>query len=136
MATARKLAGSSPASAGFSFPSTVSRKKNTGMKRSSPRSRLSAWLGPRENGEGLPRRGTRSATPRSELQRIRRLGLGFTTWMQRGSRGVYLGLYRGLICTKGKRIPLFPGLSRPVCESGSTTNRGRGRALSRRPHLS
>ena len=65
---------SSSAHSDFSFPSTVSRKKNSGMKRSSPRSLLSAWLGPRDDEDGSRRAEMELAFGKMQSFALRRLG--------------------------------------------------------------
>jgi hypothetical protein len=76
---------------------TILRKKNARWTGSLRWAHLRAWIGPKEDREGPPRWGL---SARSKIPKQGRLGLDFAIWMQRGSSGVDLGLYRSLFRVK------------------------------------
>jgi hypothetical protein len=92
---------SSPAFAGFSFPSTVSRKKNTIGTRSSPRTRGGALLGPKNDGRSSRRAAACSAFGLGQ-QEV--LGHGFYGEDKKTTRGVVASSFIGSD-TRGKEQP-------------------------------
>ena len=73
---------------------------------------------------------------RSQEKNIQRLGLGFSTWMQRGSRGVDLGLYGARFCACWQEITNpIPGIGLRSAVPGLSPDPSRlgeeGRALAR-----
>ena len=124
---------SSPAFADSSISSPVSRKKNTGRERSSPRPRWDPLLGPRDDEDGSRRAVVEWAFGKMQSFALRRLGflgrassgkeLRYDTWM----------LYRALGKRFGKQIPESTGSVRWEISRPSPTRSRREEGDERRP---
>jgi hypothetical protein len=127
----------SPAFSAFSQPCTKSQRKNTRGTRSSPRTHLEPWLGPREDREVGSWRWLGVARGKIQNARSKARGLGFgDPKAKRRPRGCPRGYIGVSLRENGKEIANFLGSSSAWNRILLGLEEGEGDALTRGPRSS